>query len=37
VPKKADVISPELRKLLSRQVEKLGKEEVKEHGGGVGS
>ncbi|KAK4968679.1 GTPase activating protein [Elasticomyces elasticus] len=31
------VISPELRALLSRKVEKLNKDEVKQHGGGVGS
>lgn len=31
------VISPELRQLLSRKVEKLDKSEVKEHGGGVAS
>jgi len=37
VPKKEAVISPELRKLLSREVEKLGKEDIKVHGGGVGS
>lgn len=30
------VISPELRALLSRKVEKLDKETVVEHGGGVG-
>lgn len=33
----ARVISPELRALLSRKVEKLDKEEVVKHGGGVGS
>ena len=32
----ARVISPELRALLSRQVEKLDKSTVIEHGGGVG-
>lgn len=32
----ARVISPELRSLLSRQVEKLDKSTVVEHGGGVG-
>jgi hypothetical protein len=32
----AKVISPELRALLSRKVEKLDKETVLEHGGGVG-
>lgn len=31
------VISPELRMLLSREVPKLEKKEVREHGGGVGS
>lgn len=31
------VISPELRALLSREVPKLDKTEVREHGGGVGS
>ena len=30
------VISPELRALLSRKVEKLDKETILEHGGGVG-
>lgn len=30
------VISPELRNLLSRKVEKLDKKTVVEHGGGVG-
>lgn len=30
------VISPELRSLLSRKVEKLDKKTVVEHGGGVG-
>lgn len=34
---KEKVISPELRQLLSRKVEKLDKTEVKQHGGGVGS
>lgn len=29
------VISPELRALLSRKVDVMGKREVKEHGGGV--
>lgn len=33
----ARVISPELRTLLSRKVEKLEKEDVVKHGGGVGS
>lgn len=33
----ARVISPELRTLLSRKVEKLDKEDVVKHGGGVGS
>ena len=32
----ARVISPELRALLSRQVEKLDKSTVIEHGGGIG-
>jgi hypothetical protein len=32
----AKVISPELRALLSRKVEKLDKETILEHGGGVG-
>ncbi|MDI1492464.1 MAG: GTPase activating protein [Ramalina farinacea] len=31
------VISPELRNLLSRKVDKLDKTEVKDHGGGIGS
>jgi hypothetical protein len=31
------VVSPELRALLSRDVPKISKDEVKEHGGGVGS
>jgi hypothetical protein len=31
------VISPELRALLSRKIEKLDKKEIAEHGGGVGS
>lgn len=31
------VISPELRSLLSRKVDKLDKTEIKEHGGGVGN
>lgn len=31
------VISPELRNLLSRKVDKLDKREVKDHGGGIGS
>ncbi|KAK4944680.1 hypothetical protein LTR28_008184 [Elasticomyces elasticus] len=31
------IISPELRALLSRKVAKLNKDEVKQHGGGVGS
>ena len=34
---KEKVISPELRILLSREVPKLDKKEVREHGGGVGS
>ena len=34
---KERVISPELRVLLSREVPKLDKTEVREHGGGVGS
>ena len=34
---KERVISPELRHLLSRKVDKLEKEEVKDHGGGIGS
>ena len=34
---KQRVISPELRVLLSREVPKLDKTEVREHGGGVGS
>lgn len=33
----ARVISPELRALLSRKVEKLDKEAIAKHGGGVGS
>ena len=33
----ARVISPELRALLSRKVEKLEKEDIAKHGGGVGS
>ncbi|KAF2755533.1 GTPase-activating protein-like protein gyp7 [Pseudovirgaria hyperparasitica] len=33
---KERVISPELRGLLSRKVEKLNKEEIQAHGGGVG-
>jgi hypothetical protein len=33
----AKVISPELRALLSRKIEKLDKQEIVEHGGGVGS
>lgn len=33
----ARVISPELRALLSRKVEKLDKETILEHGGGVGT
>jgi hypothetical protein len=32
----ARVISPELRALLSRKIEKLDKETILEHGGGVG-
>jgi len=35
--KPEQVISPELRLLLSREVPKLEKTEVREHGGGVGS
>lgn len=31
------VISPELRHLLSREVDKLDKREVKQHGGGIGN
>ena len=31
------VISPELRSLLSRKVEKLEKKDIVEHGGGIGS
>jgi hypothetical protein len=34
---KEKIISPELRALLSREVPKLDKKEVREHGGGVGS
>lgn len=34
---KERVISPELRNLLSRKVEKLDKKDVAEHGGGVGA
>lgn len=34
---KEKVISPELRQLLSRKVEVLDKNKVKEHGGGVGA
>jgi len=34
---KEKVISPELRNLLSRKVEKLDKAEVRAHGGGVGT
>lgn len=34
---KKRIISPELRALLSRKVEKLDKKEVEVHGGGVGS
>lgn len=33
----AKVISSELRALLSRKIEKLDKQQVAEHGGGVGS
>lgn len=33
----AKVISPELRGLLSRKIEKLDKETVVEHGGGIGN
>lgn len=33
----ARVISPELRALLSRKVEKLDKETILEHGGGIGT
>jgi len=35
--KPEQVISPELRMLLSREVPKLEKKEVREHGGGIGS
>ena len=34
---KERIISPELRNLLSRKVDKLDKREVKDHGGGIGS
>ena len=34
---KEKVVSPELRALLSREIPKLDKKEVREHGGGVGS
>lgn len=34
---KQQVISPELRTLLSREIPKLDKKEVQEHGGGIGS
>ena len=34
---KEQIISPELRMLLSREVPKLEKKEVREHGGGIGS
>lgn len=34
---KKKIISPELRSLLSRKVEKLDKKAVEEHGGGVGT
>ena len=37
VDEDARVISPELRVLLSRKVEKLEKEDIVKHGGGVGS
>jgi hypothetical protein len=33
---KEKVISPELRNLLSRKIEKLDKSEIVKHGGGVG-
>lgn len=33
---KEKVISPELRNLLSRKVEKLDKSEIAKHGGGIG-
>ena len=33
---KEKVISPELRGLLSREIMKLDKKQVEEHGGGVG-
>ena len=33
----AKVISPELRALLSRKIEKLDKKDIAEHGGGVGT
>ena len=36
VVRKERIISPELRNLLSRKVEKLGKEDVANHGGGIG-
>lgn len=36
-PGEVQVISPELRSLLSRQVQKLDKEEIAQHGGGVGA
>jgi TBC1 domain family member 15 len=36
-PGQVKVISPELRTLLSRKVEKLEKEEIAQHGGGIGS
>ena len=35
--KPEQIISPELRMLLSREVPKLEKKEVREHGGGIGS
>ena len=34
---KEKVVSPELRALLSRDIPKLDKQEVREHGGGIGS
>jgi hypothetical protein len=35
--KPEQIISPELRMLLSREVPRLEKKEVREHGGGIGS
>ena len=37
VARRERVISPELRHLLSKEVERLGKSEVVEHGGGIGA